>query len=547
MIPFGSQRAHGQDLATHLQNAQDSEYVEVAELRGAIADDLHGAFAEWEVQAQALTRSTNYLYSLSINPDPAQGPLTREQYGDYIDRAERKLGLQDQPRAVVFHIKEGREHCHVVWSRTDATQHRAVQISFDRDKLMMVSREFARDHGLSLPEGYHKDRRRDDRDKSRQASLYEQHQQTVIGLTKEQRMDAVTEAWRHSDSPKAFVAALSDLGYVLANGRRPYRLVDIYGHVNSLPKLVKDKQVRIKNIRAFLERDYPPESLPSVDEARAMAAEHRKEIKAFHAGEDRAEQVARLEKRQAERRRKVEAEREALQARHRQERAALADTHLQQRQALNSAYLAQSRLVRRHRRDTRPTGLAAFLGKVSGVELVRKKVHAYQDRKRLDALQNSKRELADRQTRQQAELLRAQQMQSLDMQRKVRNLDKLDTRERRSLETSLNKERNERMRGRADHMPAFRLELRPPGRPAMLVRAANRFRNRTPEDRQRFNAKPADRKIELSDEFSHAARGGTSEGGGGSSDGQKPHTERPNRGRNQRGSRGRNSDQDRSR
>ena len=86
MIPFGSQRALGQDLATHLLNAQDNERLEVAQVRGAVARDLHGAFAEWEAQAHTLTRCTNYLYSLSINPDQRQGRLTREQYLDYIDR-----------------------------------------------------------------------------------------------------------------------------------------------------------------------------------------------------------------------------------------------------------------------------------------------------------------------------------------------------------------------------------------------------------------------------------------------------------------------------
>ena len=46
MIPKASQRGEGQDLATHLQNAFDNEYVEIADLRGAVARDLHGAFAE---------------------------------------------------------------------------------------------------------------------------------------------------------------------------------------------------------------------------------------------------------------------------------------------------------------------------------------------------------------------------------------------------------------------------------------------------------------------------------------------------------------------
>ena len=152
MIPKASQRGLGQDLATHLQNAYDNEYVEIAEVRGAVARDLHGAFAEWEVCAHAMTCCRNYLYSLSVNPDPAQGQLTRAQYRDYIDRVEGKLGLSGQPRAIVFHIKEGREHCHVVWSRIDTEHGKAVHQPFDRQKLMMVTRQFAREHGLRLPE-----------------------------------------------------------------------------------------------------------------------------------------------------------------------------------------------------------------------------------------------------------------------------------------------------------------------------------------------------------------------------------------------------------
>jgi hypothetical protein len=146
MIPKASQRAGGQDLATHLLNAHDNEYVELAEVRGAVADDLHGAFAEWEAIAHNLTRCRNYLYSLSVNPDLGQGQLSRAQYLDYADRVEAALGLAGQPRALVYHIKEGREHCHIVWSRIDARAGKAIHQPFDHDKLMMVTREFARDH-----------------------------------------------------------------------------------------------------------------------------------------------------------------------------------------------------------------------------------------------------------------------------------------------------------------------------------------------------------------------------------------------------------------
>ena len=315
MIPKASQRGEGQDLATHLQNAFDNEYVEIADLRGAVARDLHGAFAEWEVCAHAMTGCRNYLYSLSVNPDPSQGQLTRAQYLDYIDRAEAKLNLSGQPRAIVFHIKEGREHCHVVWSRIDAEHSKAVHQAFDHQKLMMVTRQFARDHGLLLPDGMTQDAGRE-RGKKRSLSLYEKHQQDATGLTKEERISQVTEAWRRSDNARAFVKALEDLGYVLATGKRPYVLVDLYGEMNALPKLIDDRTVRTKDLRAFLERDFPPESLPSVDEARALVAQHRQAIEDFKKAQGYADRVEGLKRSQAERRRPLEAEKAAMQARH---------------------------------------------------------------------------------------------------------------------------------------------------------------------------------------------------------------------------------------
>ena len=126
----------------------------------------------------------------------------------------------------------------------------------------------------------------------------------------------VTEAWRRSDNARAFVRALEDLGYVLATGKRPYVLVDLYGEMNALPKLIDDRTVRTKDLRAFLERDFPPESLPSVDEAKALVAQHRQAIEDFKKAQGHADRVDVLKRSQAERRRPLEAEQAAMQARH---------------------------------------------------------------------------------------------------------------------------------------------------------------------------------------------------------------------------------------
>src|ERR1700690_2007265 len=196
MILKGNQRGGGQQLAAHLMNSFDNERVEIADMRGAIADDLSGAFAEWAAQASATKIQKKFFYSLSANPDQAQGHLTREQYFDLIERTERSLKLVGQPRAVVFHEKRDkdgtlREHCHVVWSRVDTSREKikAVQIEHDRLKLRTVAREFARDHGLELPDGMKKDGKRDRfNDRAKQENLAERQQQERTGDPKEKRM-----------------------------------------------------------------------------------------------------------------------------------------------------------------------------------------------------------------------------------------------------------------------------------------------------------------------------------------------------------------------
>ncbi len=537
MIPFASQRALGQDLATHLMNAHDNEILEVAQVRGAIAPDLHGAFSEWEAQAHALTKCENYLYSLSINPDPRQDPLTREQYFDYIDRTEEKLGLTGQPRAVVFHSKYGREHCHVVWSRIDAENEKAVQLAFDHDKLMMVTREFARDHGLELPEGYFKGRD----GKNKQLSLYEMHQKRESGLSKEGHREQVTEAWKHSDNAKSFVQALAERGYILATGKRPYVLVDLYGGMNALPKLIDDKTVNTKDIRAFLEKDFPPESLPTVDEARALVEQHRKALEDHTKAENRKDELILLKRAQDERRRKLEQHQKVLKQKQHSARLSLLKKQQTEKATLRSAHATKTRKIKAERYNNRSTGLALFLGRVTGVELVRKKLHQYQDHKRTQAYLQDKEILKQEHNRQRFVVKRQQEMQKFDMQRKLRVLAQVEKREHRALVQSLRREQRVRVRGGQNEMPS-------------LTRVMDQQKSNQQESsraaRNKFNVAATGRRktnnIDLKKDFARAADSEKSDDEGrGSSDGPKPDSQSKIRRYGRK--RGRDNDRDRGR
>ncbi len=453
MIPFGSQRALGQDLATHLLNAQDNERLEVAQVRGAVARDLHGAFAEWEAQAHNLTRATNYLYSLSINPDQRQGRLTKEQYFDYIERTEQRLGLSGQPRAVVFHIKKDRhgiprEHCHVVWSRIDVEQKKARHIAFDHDKLMMVTREYARDHGLRLPDGYNKEVVRARRGRGYQMGLPDKRVEDLGGLSLEQHKAQVTAAWDRRDTPRSFVSELESMGYTLATGDRDYVLVDLFGNTKALPRLIDDKKVRVKQLREFLGKDFPKDALPTVEEARGLAAAHRAAMELFERNEHRAAREARekerredLQQRQQPRRQGIEQDEKALSERQRHARQEFFARQWGERAALRQSYLLEGRRIKTARAAHRPTGLAAFLGRITGVELITKKIHQYRDRTRYAAHVTQLRDLRERQDRETREFDRRQALERLATERRLKALELVEQRERKSLEVALLRER----------------------------------------------------------------------------------------------------------
>ena len=427
MIPFGSQRGYGDDLATHLMNAHDNEHVELFALRGSVAQDLHGAFSEWQAQGELLTRCQNHFYSLSVNPDQSQGRLSREQYIEYIDRAESALGLADQPRAVIFHEKYGREHAHVVWSRIDVDNEKAIHIAFDREKLMRITREFARDHDLELPEGYSK------RGRGKQLSLYDLEQERLTGISKEQHIECVTACWQSADSARSFVHAISEQGYLLATGKRPYVLVDLYGGQHALPRLIDDKQVRTKDVAGFLEKEFPISDLPSVDEAKKLVSEHLRNIKSAQKDRVDEEQRAALLAEQKERMAQLVAEKEKLGRAQRQRMQAFFEDKRRERDEHRAAYFEQKQRILDEREASKSKGIQAAIEKYTGIEALRARIHRHNDKKRLDEHQRQKAELLKSQEQQRQMLALRQEIERREVERKIRSAEKIAQRELKSL------------------------------------------------------------------------------------------------------------------
>jgi len=261
MILKGNQRAHGQELALHLLNVADNEHVAIHELRGFVANDLAGAFAEAEAISEG-TKCNQYLFSLSLNP-PASANVSIEAFERAIDDAERQLGLSGQPRAVVFHEKNGRRHAHCVWSRINVAEMKAINLPHYKRRLCDISQELYQQNNWDMPAGFlDKEQRNQTNYTHAEASQAERAKRDPAKLKALFRT-----CWEQSDSRTAFAAALRENSFVLARGdRRGFVAVDADGEVYSLSRWcgVKTREVR--------QRYGDPDNLPTVEQAKQLHA-----------------------------------------------------------------------------------------------------------------------------------------------------------------------------------------------------------------------------------------------------------------------------------
>lgn len=240
MILKAKERGGGQQLARYLLAMRDNDHVELHEVRGFACEDLHGAFREADAIA-AGTRCEKHLFSMSLNP-PEGAEASIDAFEQAIDDVERKLGLENQPRAIVFHEKDGRRHAHAVWSRIDAERMRAINLPHYKLKLRDVSRKLYLEHGWNMPRGLQDRSLRDPLTFTR----HEWQQAARAGLDARELKAVFRQCWDTSDKRAAFDQALRERGFWLAKGdRRGFVAVDYRGEVYSLSRFagVKAKEI----------------------------------------------------------------------------------------------------------------------------------------------------------------------------------------------------------------------------------------------------------------------------------------------------------------
>ena len=284
MILKGSQRSGTRQLAAHLLNDKDNDHVTLQEVRGFVSPDLKGAMVEAAAVARG-TRCRQPIFSLSLNP-PKDANASISNLLEAAERAEAVLGLQGQPRAIVIHEKNGRQHAHVVWSRIDVDSMKAINLPHFKNRLRDLSKELYLEHEWTLPEGH----RENGWKSPLNFTLAEWQQANRLGLDPREIKQVFRDAWDRSDNLASFKNALEERGYHLAKGdRRGIVATDMAGQVFSVARW---SGLKTKEIRQKLGDG---ERLAPVSDVQADLRKRVSERLRSHLADDKAQQKAALQ------------------------------------------------------------------------------------------------------------------------------------------------------------------------------------------------------------------------------------------------------------
>ena len=257
MILKGSQRGGARALPAHLTNTNTNDHFEVADIRGLAATSLEGAFLEIEATSKA-TKASQPLFCVSFNP-PQNVILTFDQFEAGFAAVERKLGLSDQPRAVVYHEKEGRRHAHVVWSRIDVESMKALPMSHFKMKLGDVALQLCNEFGIEPPKGLLNAKEADQRNYNQRTW----QQASRLGEDPRDLKKIIREAYERSDTIEGFTQQLEHHALVLARGdRRDFVIVHHSGELLSATRYIGE---RAKTLRS---RFGDAAKLPTIKQAK---------------------------------------------------------------------------------------------------------------------------------------------------------------------------------------------------------------------------------------------------------------------------------------
>ena len=137
--------------AQYLKEQGKNEKMRLVEISDPSAKNLDEAFQNmWAIASN--TRCTKPLHHISINPMKGEF-LTDKQVLAIVDRCEEKYGYKQfhHQRVIVEHVKDGRQHFHVIWNRVSLVTGKPVWPGEHWNKSKQVCREMEKELGLMRP------------------------------------------------------------------------------------------------------------------------------------------------------------------------------------------------------------------------------------------------------------------------------------------------------------------------------------------------------------------------------------------------------------
>jgi hypothetical protein len=286
-IPKGNAHNSGVRLARYIMTAKEGERVSLYEIRGFAEPDIVQAFGVIDAMKGANVKQP--FFHVQMRNHATDRDLTNAEWAWTINSAEQKLGLTDQPRAIVFHANEqtGERHAHIAWSRLDENTGKTIAQPFYKERLRELAQEMEKKFDLKRT----RERRADHEPRSAKRNEFEQSRRLEVD-SKAIRQQ-IKDAYQRSDSGQALQHALAEHDLTLVRGdKRDFVIIDSAGGVHGLNgRLLDDTTKQVKTKLADLTH------LPSVEEARAfqrvrMQAAASRTPDHQHPGEERHDDTA---------------------------------------------------------------------------------------------------------------------------------------------------------------------------------------------------------------------------------------------------------------
>ena len=238
-------RGHARKMAAHLFK-DENEIITVREsLLGTSRTAIERELVAMQHYAK-LTKGKEAVFSVAISPREHES-LSEEQLDRAIEMIEERFKLEGQQKIVIDHVKDGRAHSHVLWSKVDIDNQKLIATNNYKVILKDMAREMEREFEHELTRSRYTDKTLEvtDQDRMRDGRRSPEKLEQRSSV---ERKRLLGDLWQDAQSPDHFIAMAKDEGYAIARGdKAKFVVIDRDGEISSLardlPKTVKTKDL----------------------------------------------------------------------------------------------------------------------------------------------------------------------------------------------------------------------------------------------------------------------------------------------------------------